>query len=101
MEDNYKKHRQAHESADSYTDFANVETSRRYLTSETLPEGPYGSPVNRELGKNTPWKEGQRHYTPFNYEYKAFHQNIPRQFPGAHPVHDDPKKQEEYLDTSK
>jgi hypothetical protein len=81
-----------------YTDFSNVEKQRDYLTSEGLPEGPYGSPIRKNEpveNKSTPWHEGQRYYTPFNYEYKSLHQNIPRQYPGAHPVHDDPEKDEQ------
>ncbi|MDE5415322.1 cytosolic protein [Alkalihalobacterium chitinilyticum] len=85
----------------SYTDFSNVETQRNFIFPETLPEGPYGSPVNRPLGKSTPWREGQRSYSAFNYEFKSLHQNLPRQFPGAHPTHDDPDKNEEPPYTSK
>ncbi|WP_227937460.1 cytosolic protein [Alkalihalobacillus deserti] len=81
-----------------YTDFSNVETQRNFLVAEDLPDGPYGSPFNKDKpveNKSTPWLEGQRYYSNFNYEFKSLHQNLPRQFPGAHPTHDDPNKNEE------
>jgi hypothetical protein len=84
-----------------YTDFSNVEDMRNYILPEDLPEGPYGSPRNEKLGKSTPWEEGQRYYSAFNYEFKSLHQDIPRKFPGAHPTHDDPEKNEELPYTSK
>ncbi|MCQ6267979.1 hypothetical protein M1K46_20360 [Fictibacillus sp. WQ 8-8] len=74
----------------TYTDFSNVETRRRYVLPEDLPEGPYGSPINAKLGKSTPWEENQRYYSAFNYEYKNLHAGMERQYPGAHPTHDDP-----------
>ncbi len=76
-----------------YTDFANVEKQRDFLTAEEYPEGPYGSPFRKDElveNKSTPWQEGQRYQTSFNYEFKALHQDIPRQMEGAHPTHDDP-----------
>ena len=33
--------------AEKYSDFSNVEKQRDYLTVETLPEGPYGSPIEK------------------------------------------------------
>ncbi|WP_078556945.1 cytosolic protein [Bacillus alkalicellulosilyticus] len=68
---------------------------KNYVLPEPFPEGPYGSPINRPLGKSTPWKPGQRSYSAFTYENKNLHQNLPRKFPGAHPTHDDPDKNEE------
>ncbi|OLO28563.1 cytosolic protein [Alkalihalophilus pseudofirmus] len=85
----------------SYTDFSNVETLRNFVFPEDLPDGPYGSPTDLPLGKSTPWHEGQRSYSNFNYEFKSLHQNLPRQFPGAHPPHDDPDKNEEPPYTAK
>lgn len=76
-----------------YTDFSNVETQRLFLTAEEFPEGPYGSEFNKHekvSSKSTPWEDGQRHYSAFNYEYKTMHQDLPREYPGAHPTHDDP-----------
>ncbi|WLR50463.1 cytosolic protein [Bacillus tianshenii] len=89
---------------DQYTDFSNVETQRNFLIPETLPEGPYGSPRNKNTpvyNKSTPWQEGQRYYSAFNYEFKSLHQNLPRLDPGSHPTHDDPEKNEELPYTSK
>jgi hypothetical protein len=89
---------------ETYTDFSNVETQRNFLVPETLPEGPYGSPRGKDEpveNKSTPWREGQRYYSAFNYEFKSLHQNLPRQMEGAHPTHDDPDKNEEPPFTSK
>lgn len=76
-----------------YTDFSNVETGRNYLIPEEMPEGAYGAPIGEFTiveNKSTPWKEGQRHYSAFNYENKTLHENLPRQVDGAHPTHDNP-----------
>ncbi|MBD8070451.1 cytosolic protein [Bacillus sp. PS06] len=81
-----------------YTDFSNVETMRNFLVPEQTPEGPYGSPIgNNDLvqSKSTPWKDGQTFYSGFTYENRTLHQNLPRQYPGAHPTHDDPTKDSE------
>lgn len=83
---------------EKYTDFSNVETMRNFLTVEDLPEGPYGSPINRHKAvenKSSPWEENQRYYSAFNYEFKSLHQDLPRQDPGSHPPHDDPYQNEE------
>jgi hypothetical protein len=82
----------------SYFDLSNVEKQKNFLTAEEFPEGPFGSPVGKDEpveNKNTPWQEGQRYYSNFNYEDKTFHQNIPRQMDGAHPTHDDPNTDEQ------
>ncbi|MGO4888922.1 cytosolic protein [Anaerobacillus sp. MEB173] len=78
-----------HEGRDLYGDFSNAETMHNFFIPEEFSDGPYGSPVNHELGKSN-WEEGQRPYSAFNYEFKSFHEDIPRQFPGAHQPHDDP-----------
>lgn len=81
-----------------YSDFASVTKQQNYLIPEEFPEGPFGSPFGKEdpvQGKSTPWKEEQRHYSAFNYEFKSMHQDIPRQMPGAHPPHDDPNTDEQ------
>lgn len=81
-----------------YTDVSTAETRRNFLTAEEFPEGPYGTPRRRHApveNKSTPWKDGQRKYSAFNYEFKSMHQNRPREFPGAHPTHDDPNRDTE------
>lgn len=81
-----------------YTDFSNVETRRNFLTAEELPEGAYGSPLGKEepvQNKSTPWHEGQRKYSAYNYENKTLHEDLPRQMEGAHPPHDDNTKHTE------
>ena len=83
----------ANNDSEKYTELSNVEKQENFLTAEELPEGPYGSPIGREVpvyNKSTPWKEGQRYYTAFNGENKSLHESLPRQMDGAHPPHDDP-----------
>ncbi|WHX99841.1 cytosolic protein [Neobacillus sp. DY30] len=82
----------------SYFDLSNVEKRENFLTAEEFPDGPFGSPIRKDKpvqNKSTPWHEGQRYYSNFNYENKTFHQDIPRQMEGAHPVHDDPNQEEQ------
>lgn len=82
----------------SYFDLSNVEKRKNFLTAEEFPDGPFGSPIRKEepvQNKSTPWQEGQRYYSNFNYENKTFHQDIPRQMEGAHPTHDDPNTEEQ------
>lgn len=83
---------------DKYSDFASAVKQRTFLTAEEYPEGPYGSPINadeRVENKSTPWQKGQQYYSNFTYENRNLHENIPRQYPGAHPTHDDEKKHSE------
>lgn len=91
MSDDLKKDKEQ----GSYTDLSVVETQRNFFFPEEFPEGAYGSPVNKKLGKTSDWHDGQRPYSAYNYEFKSLHQNLPRQVPGAHPTHDDPDKNEE------
>ncbi|TMW72482.1 hypothetical protein [Alteribacter natronophilus] len=72
-----------------YSDFTVVENNRNYVLPEITPEGPYGSPIERPLGKSSAWHEGQRSYSAFNYEYKNLHEGLDRKVPGSHPTHDD------------
>lgn len=78
-----------------YSNFSVVEKQQNYLIPEEFPEGPFGSIIGKDepvQGKSTPWKDGQRHYSAFNYEFKNLHEDLPRQMPGAHLPHDDPQK---------
>ncbi|ETI68692.1 hypothetical protein [Neobacillus vireti] len=86
------------ENSSKYTELSNVEKQQNFLTAQEFPEGPYGSTfrVNDTVQiKSTPWKEGQRRYSAYNYEFKSLHQNLPRQMDGAHPTHDDPDRDEQ------
>jgi hypothetical protein len=86
------------EKKQNYFDLSNVEKQKNFLTAEEFADGPYGSPIRQNEpveNKSTPWQEGQRYYSNFNYEDKTFHQNIPRQMEGAHPTHDDPDTDEQ------
>lgn len=81
-----------------YTDVSTVETRRNFIIPEDFPEGAYGAPRGEHTpveGKSTPWRKGQRPYSAHNYENKSLHQNLPRQFPGAHQPHDDPNSETE------
>lgn len=81
-----------------YTDFATAEKRKDYLIPEEFPDGPYGSDIRKMEpveNKSTPWLEGQRRYSAYNYEFKSLHQDLPRQMDGAHPPHDDPNKDEQ------
>ncbi|MDN3019808.1 cytosolic protein [Paenibacillus sp. BSR1-1] len=88
----------ADKEAEKYTEISNVEKQHNYLTAQEFPEGPYGSTFRKDdpvQNKSTPWEEGQRTYSAFNYEYKSLHQDLPRQMEGAHPPHDDPDTDEQ------
>lgn len=83
---------------EKYTDFTNVETQRMFLTHEEFVEGPYGSSFRVDEpveNKSTPWKHGQQYQSNFTYEFRNMHQDLPRQFPGAHPTHDEDGKDRE------
>ncbi|MHC0035419.1 hypothetical protein [Pseudoneobacillus sp. C159] len=83
---------------EQYTDFSTVETQKTFLTSEEFPEGPFGSSINKNKpvsNKDTPWEHGQQFYSAFTYENRNFHESLPRQFPGAHPTHDENSKESE------
>ena len=79
---------------DQYTDFSNVVKQNMFLASEEFPEGSYGNATGDDrpvTNKDTPWIEGQKYTSGFAYEDRTLHQHLPRQFPGAHPTHDDPE----------
>ncbi|MBO0958924.1 cytosolic protein [Neobacillus sp. MM2021_6] len=79
--------------SENYTELSNVEKQHNYLTAQEFPEGPFGSPIRKDepvKNKSTPWVEGQRRYSAYNWEFKSLHQDKPRQMEGSHPPHDDP-----------
>ncbi|MED3690118.1 cytosolic protein [Peribacillus butanolivorans] len=83
---------------ETYHDFSNVEKQRDFLIPEEFPEGPFGSTIAQDApveNKSTPWQEGQRSQSAFNFENKSLHEDLPRKYPGAHPTHDDPEKPEQ------
>ncbi|MFK9090024.1 cytosolic protein [Bacillus salipaludis] len=78
--------------AEKYTELSTVEKQHDFLTAQEYPEGPYGSTIRKDepvQNKSTPWEEGQRKYSAFNYEFKSLHEDLPRQMEGAHQPHDD------------
>ncbi|SFD94684.1 hypothetical protein SAMN05216238_10674 [Lentibacillus persicus] len=75
-----------------YSDFSNVRNQQN-LIPEEFPEGPFGSDINDgelEGSKSTPWREGQKRESAFVFPNKDLHDDLPRQTPGAHPIHDEP-----------
>ncbi|CAJ1001762.1 MULTISPECIES: hypothetical protein [Bacillales] len=80
-----------------YSELSVVESQRNEIIPEEFPEGPYGAATNDKLGKATGWEPGQHAISNFTYEYRNFHQNLPRQDESAHPVHDEPGMNEEPL----
>lgn len=65
---------------DQYKDFESVEKQKNLLTSEEFPDGPYGSPINRDaIVKNKDMHEGQKFYRSFGYENEQLHEDLPRQ----------------------
>ncbi|SDM13992.1 hypothetical protein [Sediminibacillus halophilus] len=74
-----------------YSDVSTVEDRRNFLAAEEVPEGAYGSPINKfepVENKNTPWQEEQRFHSAFNFPDKDFHDDLPRQVEPKHPLHD-------------
>ncbi|MEJ8544027.1 hypothetical protein [Brevibacillus borstelensis] len=80
-----------------YSELSTVESQRNEILQEEFPEGPYGAATNEaRLGKATGWEPGQHSTsTRFTYETRQMHKDLPRQLPGAHPVHDNPDATEE------
>lgn len=73
-----------------YEELLSVQSQRNEIIPEEFPDGPYGSAINAEqLGKSTPWREGQHAISAFAYEERQFHEDRQREFPGSHPTHDE------------
>jgi len=76
-----------------FSDVSNVDRQKNELIPEEFPEGPLGSSINKEEpveGKSTPWLKGQKRTSNFVYPDEEQHDDLPRQFEGAHPLHDEP-----------
>ncbi len=95
-EDKIKEKNNIIERDRAFQDLSTVESQKDNLIPEEFPEGPYGSAINSTvLGKKGLYLESQRKTSAFNYEDKEFHEGIDRQYPGAHPTHDDPEENHE------
>lgn len=89
------------EKSERYSNFSNVESMNNELIPEEFPEGSFGSPIrskNPVVGKSTPWKKGQKRKSAFIYPNQDLHAGLPRQTPGAHPLHDEASKNNEELE---
>ncbi|WP_404453928.1 hypothetical protein LG329_04575 [Virgibacillus necropolis] len=76
----------------NYSEVDNLKRQRNELIPEEFPEGPIGSPINDDEpieSKSTPWEEGQRRQSAFVFPDKEQHDDLPRQAPGSHPIHDE------------
>ncbi len=75
-----------------FEEIKTVQSQRNEILQEEFPEGAYGAATDAlHLGKSSPWEEGQHSTTTrFTYETREMHENLERQYPGAHPTHDDP-----------
>lgn len=74
-----------------YKEMTNVQDEQTIIPEE-FPEGSYGEAIGKQRpveNKSTPWKEDQRTASAFTYENRRLHENVPRQYPGAHPTHDE------------
>jgi len=79
-----------------YSELSTVESMRNEILPEEFPDGPYGAATHEvKLGKATGWEDQQHRVSNLAYEYRNFHQNLPRHEPASHPVHDDPTLNEE------
>jgi len=73
---------------DQFSDFSNVVKYRNFLTSEEMPDGAYGSPMNFDepvQSKNTTSQIGQQPYSAFNNVENPLYEMPPRQMDGAEP----------------
>lgn len=77
---------------DKYSDSSSVKRRKEMLIPEEFPEGSFGSPIKKDdpvYGKSTEWKEGQQSDSAYVYPDREQHAGLPRQTPGAHPLHDE------------
>ncbi|GAK04284.1 hypothetical protein JCM19037_2675 [Geomicrobium sp. JCM 19037] len=77
-----------------YEDFESVESIDHDIIPEDLPEGPYGAPVDKPLGKTEPWEPGQHAKSAFTYENRELHAGRERKDPNAHDPHSEKRGDE-------
>jgi len=80
------------EELDHFEPLSNEENMKDIVVPEEFPDGPFGSPIRKEAPverKSTKWREGQRSISAYTYADKDRHDDLPRQMPGAHPLHDE------------
>lgn len=87
-----KKDKQKEKYDNRFSEISNVENLHDSLIPEEFPEGAFGSPINKQEkveSKSTEWEQGQQRTSAFTYPDKERHDDLPRQTPGAHPLHDE------------
>lgn len=75
-----------------FSEISNVENLHDTLIPEEFPEGAFGSSIRKHEkveSKSTEWEKGQKRSSAFTYPDKERHDDLPRQTPGAHPLHDE------------
>lgn len=75
-----------------FSEITNVEKMHDMLIPEEFPEGPLGSAFHKAApvqGKSTEWETGQQRTSGYVYADKEQHDDLERQTPGAHPLHDE------------
>ncbi|HLS66756.1 MAG TPA: hypothetical protein VK029_07185 [Pseudogracilibacillus sp.] len=75
-----------------FSDVSNAKNMKEELIPEEFPDGPLGSPIRAHESpqlKSTSWKPGQKRKSAYTYEDKERHDDLPRQMPGSHPLHDE------------
>lgn len=86
MNDKKKKEKQ------TFSPLSTDENLHDKLIPEEFPEGSVGSPIHKHTkvtSKSTDWEEGQHRTSAFTYADKEQHEDLPRQGPDAHQLHDE------------
>lgn len=74
--------------------FTPLSTEYNFIHSrilEEFPEGPYGSQMNFELGKQSDWDTGEEVNPRFSYENEQLHEAATRLDPQADPLRTHPE----------
>jgi len=86
------KKREKEKFDDRFSEISSVENVHDTIIPEEFPEGAFGSPIKNDAkveNKSTEWEDGQHSASAFTYPDKERHDDLPRQTPGAHPLHDE------------